>query len=132
MALKNTSKIDLTVALNSVEVEGDFSILSGNDKGKSFCDKEYFRKRRTAIWWFPARELKAGHEIRWTVKLSDLVYPGFDEEPVTHAKLSGKSVSLTLNRLSVYPALGKSNVDVKIRSNIIQIPSIEQDEPLKP
>lgn len=57
-----------------------------------------------------------------------MVYAGANEEPVTHASLTGRSVALTLDKLTVFPTVGKSNVKVKARSNTFQIPGIEQAE----
>ncbi|MBK1884716.1 hypothetical protein JIN85_20055 [Luteolibacter pohnpeiensis] len=122
--LKNSSTEKLELILNDKEIEGRFSIEGGQDKD-NFYDKDYLRKLLTSHWFSGHRELKSNGEIKWTARLEELVYP--HDTPVTPQSIAGKSVSLSLDRLAVIPGVRKGNIPVKIQSNTLEIPKIEQD-----
>lgn len=126
VTLKNTSKASLDLMLNTHEVEGKFLISGSKEKGTSFYDRNYLRKLLTSTWYSGTSELKPEAEIKWTVSLDDLVYFHGDDNPVTKNSLGGKSVSLNLDKLAVFPAPGKSCVYLKARSNGVEIPKIKQ------
>jgi len=117
--LKNTSKRELDLMLNTREVEGEFNVFEGKEKVPSFFDKDYLRKCLTSMWFSGVSKLKPDAEIKWTVPLDELVYFGAGDKPVTRGSLSGKSISLNLDKLGVFPASGKSIIHVKARSAIL-------------
>ncbi len=120
--LKNTSKTEYHVILNTKEIEGDFTTLSQDKKLASrFNDRDYLNKLMTSVWDSGFSDLKPGQEVKWTVKLNELVYFRHDDKPVTHESLIAKTISLRLDRFAVFPAHGRSNVYVKLTSNSIKI-----------
>jgi hypothetical protein len=122
VTLKNTSDKKLLVSLNGQEVEGEFFVFDGKEQVSSFYDRDYLRKLLTSWWLSGSSELAPAAEIKWTVTLDELVYFGAGDKAVTKERLKGKTISLSLDRLDVFPALGESNVGVKITSNAVEIP----------
>ncbi len=126
VTLTNISDSKLDLMLNTKEVEGEFKRDGSKEKGDSFYDKDYLRKLLTSQWTSGFCELEPQKNVTWTVKLDELVYFSTDRKPVTHASLAGKTFSLTLDRLAVFPAPNESNEYVDLRSNTVTIPKIEQ------
>lgn len=124
ITLKNLTKSKMHLGLNTKEIEGDFTIQDDKDGKNSFCDKNYLRKRLTGVIFSGTCEVKANEEITWAVKLRDLVYV-WSDKTVTQESLSGKAVGLTLNRVSVLQ-VGKQSIPLKLSSNVVRIPNIEQ------
>ena len=126
VTLTNISDSKLDLMLNTTEVEGEFKIDDSKEKEGSFYDNDYLRKLLTSQWISVFCKLEPKKNVTWTVKLDDLVYFSTDRKPVTHANLAGKTFSLTLDRLAVFPAPNETNVYVDLRSNAVTIPKIEQ------
>ncbi len=124
VTLKNSSAEKLELMLNDKEIEGSFT-TEGDDKEK-FYDKDYLRKLLTSVWFSGVCELERNGEMKWTLKLEELVYSGADDKPVTPQSIAGKSISLSLDRLAVIPTVGKGNIPILIQSNTLKIPKIEQ------
>ena len=122
VTLKNHSDAKLDLMLNTSNVEGEFTVSDGKEKGTSFYDKDYLQLLLTSVWFSGRAELKPAAEIKWTVALDQLVYIGADAKAVTEHSLKGKTISLRLDRLDVIPSSGKSTVSVKAVSNAVKIP----------
>lgn len=122
VTLKNISDKKLDLMLDTKQVEGTFSVTVGEAVISEFRDKEYQKWLLSVLWFSGKAELQPEAEVKWTVKLDELVYSGKRDGAVTKESIMGKTISLRLDRLDVFPVPGESNVSVKISSNAVKIP----------
>ncbi len=122
VTLKNISDKKLDLALDTKQLEGTFAISEGEAVISEFRDKEYHQWLLCVLWFSGSAQLEPEAEVKWTVKLDELVYSSKRDGIVTKESIMGKTISLRLDRLDVFPVPGESNVRVKISSNAVKIP----------
>ncbi len=122
VTLKNISDKKLDLFLNAKELEGTFLVSDGKDKEASFLDKDYQNGQLIGPGFPRSVKLDPDVEIKWTVKLDELVYNSAGDRAVTKESIKGQTISLRLDRLDVVPVVGESSVRVKISSNAVKIP----------